>query len=49
MLTICGVLLGIIMLLTGMGWWCIPTGLIFGLISDFMMKACDYKMPSAKC
>ena len=33
MLTICGVLLGIIMLLTGMGWWCIPTGLIFGLIS----------------
>ena len=39
----CGVLLGIIMLLTGMGWWCIPTGLIFGLISDFMMKACDYK------
>ena len=43
MLTICGVLLGIIMLLTGMGYWCIPTGLIFGLISDFMMKACDYK------
>ena len=43
MLTICGVLLGIIMLLTGMGWWCIPTRLIFGLISDFMMKACDYK------
>ena len=43
MLTICGVLLGIIMLLTGMGWWCIPTGLIFGLISDFMMKACDYR------
>ena len=43
MLTICGLLLGIIMLLTGMGYWCIPTGLIFGLISDFMMKACDYK------
>lgn len=43
MLTICGVLLGIIMLLTGRGWWCIPTGVIFGLISDFMMKACDYK------
>ena len=43
MLTICGVLLGIIMLLTGMGWWCIPTGLIFGLISDFMMKACYYQ------
>ena len=29
--------------MTGMGYWCIPTGLIFGLISDFMMKACDYK------
>ena len=43
MLTICGVLLGIIMLLTGMGYWCIPTGLIFGLIADFMLKACDYK------
>ena len=26
MLTICGVLLGIIMLLTGMGWWCILPG-----------------------
>ena len=45
MLTICGVLLGIIMLLTGMGWWCIPTGLIFGLISDFMMKALSFCMP----
>ena len=43
MLTICGLLLGIIMLLTGMGYWCIPTGLIFGLISDFMMKGCGYK------
>ena len=43
MLTICGVLLGIIMLLTGMGYWCIPTGLIFGLIADFMLKACDSK------
>lgn len=43
MLTICGLLLGIIMLLTGMGYWCIPTGLIFGLIADFMLKACDYK------
>ncbi len=43
MLTICGLLLGIIMLLTGMGYWCIPTGLIFGLISDFMMRGCGYK------
>ena len=29
--------------ITGMGYWCIPTGLIFGLISDFMMKGCGYK------
>ena len=43
MLTICGLLLGIIMLLAGMGYWCIPTGLIFGLISDFMLKASAYK------
>ena len=43
MLTICGVLLGIIMLLTGMGYWCILTGLVFGLISDLMLRACDYK------
>ena len=43
MLTICGFLLGIIMLIAGMGYWCIPTGLIFGLISDFMMKSCGYK------
>src|SRR5699024_5458735 len=43
MVASCGVLLGISMLLTGGGWSCIPSGLIFGLISDFMMKACDYK------
>ena len=43
MLTICGLLLGVIMLLTGMGYWCIPTGLIFGLISDAATKT-----PSAK-
>ena len=42
MLTICGVLLGIIMLLTGMaGGASLPADL--RLISDFMMKACDYK------
>ena len=41
MLTICGVLLGIIMLLTGMGYWCILTGLVFGLISDLMLRACE--------
>lgn len=43
MLTICGLLLGVIMLLTGMGFWCIPTGLIFGLIADLMLKASGYQ------
>ena len=31
MLTICGLLLGVIMLLTGMGYWCIPTRLWTGI------------------
>ena len=43
MLTISGLLEGILMLLTGMGYWCIPTGLIFGLIADFMLKRSEYK------
>lgn len=43
MLTISGLLLGIIMLLTGMGYWCIPTGAVFGLISDIMLKSCAYQ------
>lgn len=43
MLTICGLLLGLIMLLAGMGWWCIPTGLIFGFIADKMLLASGYR------
>lgn len=43
MLTICGLLLGIIMLLAGMGWWCIPTGLLFGFLADRMLYASGYK------
>jgi energy-coupling factor transport system substrate-specific component len=43
MMTIGGLLTGILMLLTGMGYWCIFTGLIFGLIADFMLKASGYK------
>lgn len=42
MLTICGLLLGVIMLLAGMGFWCIPTGLVFGLIADLLMRASGY-------
>ncbi len=43
MMTISGLLLGILMLLTGMGYWYIFTGLIFGLIADFMLKSSGYK------
>ncbi|MGL6200674.1 MAG: MptD family putative ECF transporter S component [Lachnospiraceae bacterium] len=43
MLTITGLLVGLLMLITGMGYWCILTGLIFGLIADLMLKSSDYK------
>jgi len=43
MLTTTGLLVGLLMLITGMGYWCILTGLIFGLIADFMLKSADYK------
>lgn len=43
MLTITGLLVGLLMLITGMGYWCILTGLIFGLLADFMLKSVDYK------
>ena len=43
MLTISGLLEGILMLLTGMGYWCILTGLVYGLIADLMLKRSGYK------
>lgn len=43
MMTISGLLIGILMLLTGMGYWCILTGVLFGLIADFMLKFSGYK------
>lgn len=43
MLTISGLLVGLLMLLTGMGYWCILSGVLFGLIADFMLKASGYK------
>ncbi len=43
MLTITGVLDGVLLLFTGMGYWCILTGLVFGLIADFMLKSSGYK------
>ena len=43
MITVSGLLLGIIMLITGMGYWCILTGIVFGLLSDLALTACGYK------
>lgn len=43
MLTITGLLVGLLMLLTGMGYWCVLTGLIFGLAADFILKQTGYK------
>ena len=49
MLTICGVLLGIIMLLTGHGLVVHPYRADLRADFRFYDEACDYKMPSAKC
>lgn len=37
------VLTGLLVGLTGMGFWCVPTGLVFGLLGDFIMKKGNYK------
>ena len=43
MVTIMGVLSGLLMGLTGMGFWGVPMGLIFGLLGDLILKSGDYK------
>ena len=43
MLTITGLLMGVLMLLTGMGYWCILTCVICSLIAEFMLKGSGYK------
>lgn len=43
MLSITGLLVGLLMLLTGMGYWCILTGVVFGLIADLLLKWSNYK------
>ena len=47
MITILGLLTGIIMFVAGMGYFSIATGLIFGLIADLILRAGEYK--SLKC
>lgn len=43
LVTIMAVISGLLVGLTGMGFWCVPTGLIFGIIGDGIMKCGKYK------
>ena len=43
MVTIMAVLSGLLMGFTGMGFWGVPMGLIFGLAGDFVMKSGEYR------
>lgn len=43
MLSISGLICGILMLLTGMGYWSILTGLVFGVLADLVLKSGGYK------
>lgn len=43
MLTVSGLLCGVLMLVTGMGYWSVLTGLVMGLIADLMLKASGYE------
>lgn len=43
MVTLMAVLSGLLMGFTGMGYWGVPMGLIFGLIADFIMKSGEYR------
>ena len=46
MITILGLLTGIIMFITGMGYFSIATGLVFGLIADLIWKSGSYASAS---
>ena len=43
MVTIMGILSGLLMGLTGMGFWGVPMGVIFGLLGDLILKSGGYK------
>ena len=43
LVTLMAVLTGLLVGLTGMGFWCVPTGLVFGLLGDLIMKKGNYK------
>lgn len=43
MVTIMAVLSGLLMGFTGMGFWGVPMGLVFGLLGDLIMKSGEYR------
>ena len=43
MVTLMGILSGLLMGLTGMGFWGIPMGVIFGLLGDMILKSGGYR------
>lgn len=43
MVTIMGILSGLLMGLTGMGFWGVLTGAVFGVLGDLVMKSGEYK------
>lgn len=43
MVTIMAILSGLLMGLTGMGFWGVPLGVLFGVLGDFIMKSGEYK------
>ena len=43
MVTIMGILSGLLMGLTGMGFWGVPLGAVFGLLGDLILKSGGYK------
>lgn len=42
MITIMGVIMGVVMLLTGMGYYCLITGFVAALLADFVAKSGSY-------
>ena len=43
MITIMAILSGLLMGLTGMGFWGVPMGVVFGVLGDLIVKSGDYK------
>ena len=43
LITLMGILSGLLMGLTGMGYWGVPLGLVFGFLGDMILKSGNYK------